>query len=62
MKVRWINKDMHPHTATAINGKSFDSGHLGKGQSYTHTFKSVGTKKYLCEIHPFIRGSVVVKR
>jgi plastocyanin len=61
-KVRWINKDMHPHTATAINGKSFDSGRLGKGQSYTHTFKSAGTKKYLCEIHPFMRGSVVVKR
>jgi plastocyanin len=62
MKVRWINKDSHPHTATAINGKSFDSGRLGKGQSYTHTFKSAGTKKYLCEIHPFMRGSVVVKR
>ena len=61
-KVRWINKDMHPHTATAINGKSFDSGRLGKGQSYTHTFKSAGMKKYLCEIHPFMRGSVVVKR
>ena len=62
MKVRWINKDSHPHTATAINGKSFDSGRLGKGQSYTHTFKSAGMKKYLCEIHPFMRGSVVVKR
>jgi plastocyanin len=61
-KVRWINKDMHPHTATAINGKSFDSGHLDPGESYTHTFKSVGTKKYHCEIHPFMRGSVVVKR
>jgi len=61
-KVRWINKDREPHTATANNRKSFDSGRLGKGQSYTHTFKSVGTKKYHCEIHPFMRGSVVVKR
>jgi plastocyanin len=61
-KVRWINKDMHPHTATANNGKSFDSGHLDPGESYTHTFKSVGTKKYHCEIHPFMRGRVVVKR
>src|ERR687889_1656413 len=58
-RVRWINKDSHPHTATATNGKSFDSGRLGKGQSYTHTFKSAGKKKYLCEIHPFMRGSVV---
>jgi plastocyanin len=61
-RVRWINKDMHPHTATANNGRSFDSERLGKGQSYTHTFKSAGKKGYFCEIHPFMRGSVVVKR
>lgn len=61
-KVRWINKDPHPHTATANNRRSFDSGRLGKGQSYTHTFKSVGKKPYHCEIHPFMRASVVVKR
>ena len=61
-KVRWINKDMHPHTATAINGKSFDSGHLDPGESYTHTFKRAGKQRYHCEIHPFMRGSVVVKR
>jgi len=61
-KVRWINKDSHPHTASAINPKRFDSGRLGKGQRYTHTFKSAGKKRYLCKIHPFMRGSVVVKR
>ena len=61
-KVRWINKDSAAHTATAINPRGFDSGRLGKGQSYTHTFKSVGKKRYLCKIHPFMRGSVVVKR
>jgi len=61
-KVRWINKDRAHHTATATNRKSFDSGRLGKGQRYTHTFKSAGKKKYFCEIHPFMRGSVTVKR
>ena len=61
-KVRWINQDSTTHTATSKNGRSFDSGRLGKGQRYTHTFKSAGKKKYLCEIHPFMRGSVVVKR
>jgi plastocyanin len=61
-KVRWINKDRAHHTATAIKRKSFDSGRLGKGQRYTHTFKSAGKKKYFCEIHPFMRGSVTVKR
>ena len=61
-KVRWINKDSAAHTATAINPRGFDSGRLGKGQRYTHTFKSVGKKRYLCKIHPHMRGSVVVKR
>jgi plastocyanin len=61
-KVKWINKDSALHTATANNGRSFDSGRLGKGQRYTHTFKSAGKKPYHCEIHPFMRGSVVVKR
>jgi plastocyanin len=61
-KVRWINKDSTAHTATANNGRSFDSGRLGKGQRYIHTFKSAGKKSYHCRIHPDMRASVVVKR
>ena len=61
-RVTWINKDMTKHTATANNG-AFDSGRLRPGQSYSHTFKTAGrTNKYHCEIHPDMRGSVVVKR
>ena len=61
-KVIWINKDTAPHTATAKNGKSFDSGLLRKGQRYSHTFKSAGKKPYHCEPHPHMKGSVTVKR
>ena len=61
-RVRWINKDTAPHTATAINGRSFDSGRLGKGQRYTHTFKRTGKKPYHCEIHPHMKGRITVKR
>ena len=61
-KVRWINKDSAAHTTTANNGRSFDSGRLGKGQRYSHTFKSAGKKSYHCKIHPEMRASVVVKR
>ena len=61
-RVTWINRDMTKHTATASNG-AFDSGILRPGQSYSHTFKTAGrTNKYHCEIHPFMRGSVTVKR
>ena len=61
-KVTWINKDTAPHTATAINGKSFHSPVLRKGQSYSHTFKTAGKWGYYCKIHPDMRGSVTVTR
>ena len=61
-KVRWINKDSTAHTATANNGRSFNSGLLSKGERYSHTFKKVGKKGYHCKPHPHMRGSVVVKR
>ena len=61
-KVRWIIRDSAPHTATANNGRSFDSGSLGKGQSYKHTFTRAGKKPYHCEIHPDMKGTITVKR
>jgi plastocyanin len=61
-RVRWINKDSTAHTATANNGRSFDSGRLRPGQSYTHTFKSAGKKPYHCEIHSDMKGRITVKR
>src|SRR5215213_8244704 len=61
-KVRWINMDFDVHTATANNGKSFDSGLLFPRQRYTHTFKSAGKQRYHCKIHPDMKASVVVKR
>src|SRR5215217_6201800 len=61
-KVRWINMDFDVHTATANNGKSFDSGLLFPRQRYTHTFKRAGKQRYHCKIHPDMKASVVVKR
>jgi plastocyanin len=39
-KVRWINRDSTTHTATANKKRSFDSGRLSPGQSYTHLQES----------------------
>jgi plastocyanin len=61
-KVIWINRDSVQHTVTANNGKSFDSGLLRKGKSYSHRFKSAGKKGYHCVPHPQMKGSVTVKR
>ena len=61
-KVIWINRDSTAHTATANNARSFDSGTLGPGRRFSHTFKRAGKKAYHCEIHPSMKGSVTVKR
>ena len=61
-KVRWINRDSTTHTATANKKRSFDSGRLGPGKRYIHTFKSAGKKPYHCEIHPDMKGRITVRR
>jgi hypothetical protein len=61
-QILWINKDSTAHTVTANNGRSFDSGRLGKGQRYKHTFKRTAKKPYHCEIHPHMKGRITLKR
>ncbi len=62
-RVVWINKDTAPHTATATNKpRSFDSGRLVRGERFSHTFRRVGKKPYYCEIHPDMRGRIIVRR
>ena len=57
--VTWTNHGPSAHTATADNG-SFNTGVLQKGQSASHTFNTAGTFSYICSIHPFMHGTVVV--
>ena len=54
--------DSTAHTVMANNGRSFDSGRLGKVQRYKHTFKRTAKKPYHCEIHPHMKGRITVKR
>jgi plastocyanin len=57
--ITWTNNGPTDHTATAKDG-SFDTGTLKKGQSASHTFTSAGTFAYICSLHPFMHGTVVV--
>jgi plastocyanin len=57
--ITWTNNGPSPHTATANDG-SFDTGTLAKGKSASHTFTQSGTFAYICSIHPFMHGTVVV--
>jgi plastocyanin len=57
--ITWTNNGALPHTVTA-DDRSFDSGILKPGDSYTVAFDGRGTVTYFCAIHPEMRGSVTV--
>jgi len=57
--VTWTNKDEDPHTVVA-DGGAFRSQALGSGGTYSFTFPAAGTFDYVCSIHPFMHGNVVV--
>jgi plastocyanin len=58
--VIWRNDDQLIHTVTA-NDKSFDSGLLQPGKTYSRTFDKPGQYAYYCMPHPFMKGVVVVR-
>jgi plastocyanin len=58
--VTWTNSDTVPHTATATD-RTFDSGILDPGKSYSYTFEEAGTFDYTCLIHPSMKGTIVVR-
>jgi len=57
--VTWTNQDEEPHTIAAKDG-SFHSPGLDTHRSYSFTFSAPGTFDYICSIHPFMTGTVVV--
>lgn len=58
--VTFTNSDDAPHTATA-DDDSFDTGDLNKGDAGMVTFDTPGTIPYICTIHPFMQGEIVVE-
>jgi len=63
--VTWTNQDSIPHTATANDGKTFDSGAIDPNASWSFTFSKTGSKTgafpYRCAIHPDMQGEVDVQ-
>jgi plastocyanin len=60
--VTFTNEDSVAHTATASSSGGFDSGDLNKGQTYSHMFTTAGTYKYICDIHQYMQGTVIVRK
>jgi plastocyanin len=57
-RVTWTNRDSSPHTATA---SGFDTGTLRQGQSKSVVLSHPGTYAYFCQLHPFMKATVVVR-
>lgn len=64
--VSWMNIDKDPHTVTDGTpdskwGQIFDSGIMRQGREYKYTFNEPGTYSYLCALHPWMYGKVIVE-
>ena len=55
--VVWVNEDLVPHTATAVN-HAFDSGTIPAGGSWRHTIAQPGPVQYTCAFHPTMTGAL----
>ncbi len=59
--VRVTNSDSAPHTVTADDGHSFDSGTVTTDGSATIRVAKAGRFPYHCTIHPFMKGVLVAE-
>ncbi len=59
-KVTWKNADTAAHSATAMDS-SFDTSLVNAGASASNTFNTAGTYQYMCIVHPWMKGTVIVK-
>jgi plastocyanin len=55
--VAWTNRDSVAHT---VDLSGVISNVLNRGDTYGQRFTSMGTYTYICSIHPFMHGTVVV--
>jgi len=58
--ITWKNMSSAPHTVTSDDGQTFDSGNVAVGGSFHFTFTTVGTFSYHCNIHPYMRATMIV--
>jgi amicyanin len=62
--VTWTNQDAARHNVVVDEGEPAggptDGPLIGKGETYSFTFNTVGTFNYHCSPHPYMKGSVVV--
>lgn len=60
-KLTWKNLDTAQHTVTSDEGNALASQLLNEGQSYSIVLSKAGSYRYYCKVHPFMKGTIVVK-
>ena len=60
-RVKVTNSDSTAHTVTADDGRSFDSRTVDPGASTSFKAPGPGSYSYHCTIHPFMKGTLVVR-
>lgn len=58
-RVRWVNRGDVSHTTTSTTGL-WNSGALAPGDTFSRVFRTRGTFRYLCSIHPEMTGEILV--
>ena len=60
-RIVWTNRDSDPHTVDSTKGV-WSSQALDTDGTYARAFKATGSFAYYCSIHPFMHGTVIVKK
>ena len=55
--IRWTNKDLAPHTATATEGE-WDTGEIVRGESRSVVITEEMEGSYFCAFHPHMKGTI----
>jgi len=58
--VAWSNDDSVAHDVT-IASSGIASNTLNEHDTFSHLFATSGTYDYICSIHPFMHGTVVIR-
>ncbi len=58
--VTWVNNDEEPHNVVSPD-RVFRSKAIDGGEKFTAVFDKPGTYKYICAVHPQMRGEIIVK-
>ena len=58
--VIWTNKDSARHDVVS-NTKVFVSERLSQDGTFEYTFDTSGTYRYICSIHPSMKGTIIVE-